>query len=119
MADRKENVPLRTFYVTCGNKYVADAEQRKRTGYGEQHPTFPIADRDGYVIISAYDEQQAREFAAAAFPNPDDSEGVSLYAFMYDENPNRAPHFFYPKGCLARIGIFDPEQFTEDREEEG
>lgn len=73
------------FYVTFGVRYAT-----------EEHPLFPEAHPDGYVVIEAADAHKAREIVTTRLDD--------RYAFLYpadDWDPS-----YYPRGAIAK---FDQE----------
>lgn len=70
------------FYVTFGVKHPQ-----------EPHETFPQAHADGYLVIEAVDEEEARRLANAKLGND--------WAFIYDSS-NFKFHL-HPLGELGRI----------------
>lgn len=78
---------VRTFYVTFGQQYPR-----------ELHPTFPRADRDGWVAMTyALDEDEAWEVAVAVF-------GRDGFSMLYDE-PAKPTLELYPLGELAELDV--------------
>lgn len=82
--------PMTQYAVTFGQKYAR-----------EEHPTFPAANPDGYLLVEAVDEAEARELIYQVLGRN--------WAFMYDTtdpewdyNPSTYDSH-YPRGALGKI----------------
>lgn len=82
---------LSEFYVTFGSQY----------GTRERHPISQHIHADGYVVVEAVDEEQARQFAHKAF--------MLKWADMYsqdawDDADKSTPNsYMFPLGEIGRI----------------
>jgi hypothetical protein len=90
-----------TYYVTFGAQYPR-----------ELHPTFPLADHDGWVAMTyAHDETEAWEVADAMF-------GRDGYSTIYPEgDPGQPTLELYPRGQLAELDVTEVLNLDADEPE--
>jgi hypothetical protein len=73
---------MRDYYLTFGCRYAR-----------EEHPTFPDANPDGWVRVSAHDRVEARTFVFRTF-------GAWWSDLCSEETFDRS---FYPRGEIAHL----------------
>lgn len=82
------------FFITFGVQYRPVPNSQ---GYGNPHPLFREAHGDGYVIIHAADDFEARDAAVRLFGH--------LWSSSYPEDSFEAK--WHPVGCLAEVNASD------------